>query len=81
MCLSLYSMASMNFYSQEYFESVFFAYLDQEATPHVDQLAYIAQSCAILRRSEYTETLVKWFMQTVEDQQFNIFENTQDKDS
>ena len=36
MCLSLYSMASMNFYSQEYFESVFFAYLDQEATPHVD---------------------------------------------
>ena len=42
MCLSLYSMASMNFYDQEYFESVFFGYLDQEATPHIDQLSFIS---------------------------------------
>ena len=81
MCLSLYSLASMNFYDQEYFESVFFGYLDQSATPHIDQLSFIAQSCAILRRAEYTETLVQWFKQTLEDQQFNLFENPKDKES
>jgi hypothetical protein len=62
MCLSLYAMASMNYYEQEYFESVFFAFLDTDATPQVDQLAYIAQACATLRRSEYTSQLLQWFV-------------------
>jgi hypothetical protein len=50
----MYSMASMNYYNQEYFESVFESYIKTNGTPHMDQLSFIAQSCAILRRSEYT---------------------------
>ena len=62
MGLTLYAMASMNFYDQEYFESVFYSYLDIDATPQIDQLAFISQSCAILRRSEYTQSILQWFI-------------------
>lgn len=29
------------------------SFMDGDTSPHIDQLALIAQSCAILRRSEY----------------------------
>ena len=81
MCLSLYALSSMNFYDQEYFEKAFLSYLDQKATPQIDQLSFLAQSCAILRRSEYTPNLVDWLIDTIHDDTFNLFENPSDKES
>lgn len=60
-------MASLNFYDQDYFEAAFLNYLDQGAVPDIDQLSYIAQSCAILRKGQYSDVLVAWLAQTIND--------------
>ena len=58
MAISIYSLASIGFHDQEYFESIFMSFLDSNASPHLDQLAMLAQGSAILRRSEYTPALI-----------------------
>ena len=74
LCLGLYSLASMDFYHQEYFDQVFISLQEQDVAPHIDQIATIAQSVAILRRSEYTNQLVDWFTEALNDgKDLNLF--------
>lgn len=80
MSISLYSMASMDFYDQEYFESCILGYLKQKVTPQIDQLAFVAQACAILRRSEYTQVLEDWLVEALNNQiELNFFMPSREK--
>ncbi len=54
MCLSLFAMASLDYYDYEYFENVLMTFIDSNLTPQVEQLSFLTQAAAILRRSEYT---------------------------
>lgn len=67
MALSLYSHAAIDFHEPEFFESVFLNFNDQNKTPPVVELAYMAQACAMLRRAEYTSFLIKWLDQNLTD--------------
>ena len=77
MCLSLFAMASLDFYDKEYFETVMLSFIDSKQVPHIDQLCFLTQASAILRRSEYTKTLIAWFSQCLFDFQFNLFDPSQ----
>lgn len=71
MGLGLYSLASMDFYDQEYFESVFTSHLNQETKPDLSSLAKITQACATLRRSEYTNVLASWLVEAISLEEVN----------
>ena len=77
MCLSLFAMASMDFFDQEYFDSIMLNFIETKHVPHIDQLCFLIQACAILRRSEYTKTLLQWFKQVMFNFQFNLFDPSQ----
>jgi hypothetical protein len=42
MGLGLYALSSLNFYSQDYFESAFLSYLDNDEKPDLNTLALLA---------------------------------------
>ena len=65
MALSLYAMASLDFYHKDYFESVFSSHFGTDIIPTITELAMIAQAVAILRRSEFTPTLVDWLVKGI----------------
>lgn len=100
MCLTLYAMASVGYYNQEFFESAFLSFTKPTAeqlafanarpddtlldladlaaegqVPHIDQLAYLSQSAAILRRPEFTPMLIKWLASNLVDQELSLFRN------
>lgn len=68
MSIGLYSMASLDYYDQEYFESVFVAHFNTDTIPTMPSLAMIAQSLATLRRSEFTSVVVDWIGKSLKEQ-------------
>lgn len=62
MALGVYSMASLNYYDQEYYESIFTSFIDQGIVPPIRDIAMITQAMATLRRAEYTSNLIDWFV-------------------
>lgn len=74
LALTLYSLASVNFYDREYFESAFKLFTDSDSIPSIKDLGYIVQACAILRRNEYNDFLSRWFEESANSR--NIFDKT-----
>ena len=44
------------------------AYKQEELTPNMADLGYLAQAAATLRRSEYTALLIKWLDDNLTDE-------------
>ena len=43
------------------------SYHENGLTPTIEELGYMAQAAAILRRSEYTALLIKWLDEILSD--------------
>lgn len=52
----------MNYYDQEYFESIFTSFIEHGVVPPIGDTALITQAMATLRRAEYTSYLLDWFV-------------------
>lgn len=57
--LTLYSMAAVGFYDQEFYEAVMLQFKDKPKT--LNDLGYLAQSCAIGRLHQYTVIFIDLF--------------------
>lgn len=64
--LSLYACASVGFYEKEFFDNAVQQYQQSGEVPSVQNLGYIVQAVATLRKNEHVKLLVDWTAQLIE---------------
>ena len=65
LAVTLFAQSTINLHDQELFEQTFLHFKDSGSTPRIDELGYLAQAAATLRRAEYTAFLIKWFDESI----------------
>jgi hypothetical protein len=61
LAVQLYAQATMDLHSYDFFEAAFIRLKESGNIPAPQDLGYLAQAAAILKRPEYTALLIKWF--------------------
>lgn len=65
--LTLYSCASVGFYDKEFFDNAVNMFQESGETPSIQNLGYIIQSMALLRKNEHVPRLVKWLTEIINE--------------
>jgi len=65
--LQLFAHATMDLHNTAFFETAFTNLKETGTIPKIEDLGYLAQAAAILKRPEYTALLIKWFDDVISD--------------